>query len=381
MRIAFNTLNENPQVPSNAVRFIRNLVIALADRAPENEYVLYVSPDGMTLFDDVDAPCVSRRVLPYSNERRLRRIVSEQSAVPARLVEDEIDVIHCICGVLPLRTTVASVLNICTMHHKLFPRQIGLARSAFRSVMFDLSVRNVSRVIANSNSNRRDILRYLPIAEDRVVLIPEALDTMYLQPADPDESAETLAELSVQRPYILFASALFRYKNLETLLDAFALLRRSGATDHQLVVAGHGHPRYVQQLKGRAARLGVADDIRFVGHQAANPLRSLYAEADVFVYPSLYETFGHPPLQAMGQGTPVVASDCSSIPEVLGDAALLFPPRGAEALHHALRAVIDDGRLRDQLVARGHARARHYSWDKTASGVLDAYAAVAPVVR
>lgn len=377
MRIAFNTLNENPQSPSNAARFIRNLVIALSERAPEHEYVLYVSPDGKPLFDDVVAQCVSRRVMRYSNEARLRRIAMEQGVVPARLVEDEIDVLHCICGVLPLRTRVASVLNICTMHHKLFPRQIGYARSAFRSVMFDLSVRNVSLVVANSHSNMADILRYLPIGEDRIVLIPEALDTMYLQPADPDESARTLAELGVQRPYILFASALFRYKNLETLLDAFALLRKTGATDHQLVAAGHGHPRYVRTLTERAAALGIAGDVRFVGHQPAAPLRSLYAEADVFVYPSLYETFGHPPLQAMGQDTAVIASDTSSIPEVLGDAALLFPPRDAGALHDALRSLLDDDTLRKEMVDKGHARARLYSWDRTASGILAAYTAAA----
>ena len=377
MRIAFNTLHEDPRAPSNAVRFIANMVTALADAAPENEYVLYVGAEGAAMYDEVTAPAVSRCVLPHSNERRLRRMLDEQTLLPSRLKRDGIDALHCVGGVVPFRSSVPSLLSVITMHHKIVPKEIGFTRCAYRTVMFDLAVRKAHVVIVNSESNKADIMRYLPVDEAKIARIPDALDEVYLLPADPERSRRLLSELGITRPYLLFASAMYRYKGLETLLDAFAALRRSDGIPHELVVAGHGPAPYVEQLHRRAAALGVEDATVWVGHQGAIDLRSLYAEADIFVYPSLYETFGHPPLQAMGQGTPVVASDCSSIPEVVADAALLFAPGDVDALAGALRRVLGDGQLRARLVADGHHQSRVYTWPRTARAVLDAYARVA----
>lgn len=374
MRVAFNTLHEDPRAPSNAVRFIGNMVAALAERAPENDYLLYVGEEGESMFDDVAPPSVRRRVFPHSNERRLRRIVSEQREVPAALRDDKVDIFHCVGGVVPLRSDVPSLLSVITMHHKLFSREIGFARSTFRNVMFDLSVRKAKVIVCNSASNMANIVKYLPVPEDKIMLCPDALDEFYLEPADPAHSEQVLAELRIDKPYIMFASAMYKYKNLEALLEAFALLRRSDGEDRQLVVCGHGPTAYVEELKQRAASLGIGDATLFVGHQGPEQLRSIYACAEVFVYPSLYETFGHPPLQAMAQGTPVIASDCSSIPEVVGDAAVLFDPKSPDALHDALRRVLDDRILREELVERGRRQATVWNWDRAAAAVLDAYA-------
>ena len=375
MRIAFNTLHEDPRAPSNAVRFIANMVTALAERAPEHDYVLYVGEKGAAMFDHVTAPSVSRRVLPRSNEQRFRRMVDEQWLVPRYLKEDGIDVFHCVGGVVPFRGDVKSMLSVITMHHKVVPaKQLGRARAAYRTVMFDLAVRRASVVIVNSDSNKRDIMRWLPVPEEKIARIPDALDELFLEPADADVSAKVLAELGIDGPFVMFASALYKYKNPETLIDALAILRRDTRfADHLLVVAGHGPDEYVAELKERARGLGVGDATRFVGHQAALPLRSLYAEADVFVYPSYYETFGHPPLQAMGQETPVIAADCSSIPEVVGDAAVYFDPHDSAELADALARVLGDEVLRADLVEKGRLQCRMWTWDRTIEAVLEAY--------
>ena len=373
VRIAFNTLHENPHAPSNAVRFIANMVNALVERAPQHDYLLYVSERGTAMFDDVD-PSVARRLFPHSNERRALRMLDEQRLVPQCLKQDRVDLFHCVGGIVPFRTEVTCLLSVITMHHKVMPRQIGWTRAAFRTVMFNLAARKAELIIANSDSNKRDILRWLPVTDEKVVRIPDALDEVFLEPADPIASAKVLADLGIDAPYILFASALYRYKNLETLLAAFAGIQARGELrDHLLVVAGHGEEAYVRQLKARAALLGVGAATRFVGHQPAGPLRSLYAQAEAFVYPSLYETFGHPPLQAMGQQTAVIAADCSSIPEVVGDAAVLFHPRSQSQLAEALTQVLGDPSLRADLVERGRRQSRGYNWDRTASAVLDTY--------
>ena len=377
MRVAFNTLHEDPRAPSNAVRFIGNMVTALSEAAPDNEYLLYCGEKGVAMYDQVTAPAVSRRTFPRSNEQRLRRIVDEQTLLPRRLKADKVDALHCVGGVVPFRSDVPSLLSVITMHHKVVPKEIGFARSTYRNVMFDLAVRKADVVIVNSESNKADILKYLPVKEEKIARIPDALDELFLEPADPEYSAGVLRELGINRPYLMFASAMYRYKGLDTLLDAFARLRRTESIPHQLVVCGHGPAEYVATMHQLAAELGVADSVRWVGHQGALPLRSLYAEADVFAYPSLYETFGHPPLQAMGQGTPVVASNCSSIPEVVEDAAVLHEPGNAEDLANAIRRVRADDELRADLVAKGYRQSTVYTWERTARAVLDAYARVA----
>lgn len=374
MRIAFNTLHENPEAPSNAVRFIANMVNALVERGPQHNYLLYVGERSAAMFDQVH-PSVIRRVFPHSNERRARRMVDEQRLVPKALGKDRVDIFHCVGGIVPFRTDVKCLLSVITMHHKVVPQEIGWSRATFRTVMFDLAVRKAHLIIANSDSNKADIMRWLPVSEEKIVRIPDALDKVFLEPTDPAVSAKVLADLGLDGPYILFASALYRYKNLETLLDAFATIKaRAELRDHLLVVAGHGEEPYVRMLKSRADALGVGAATRFVGHQGAEPLRSLYAEAEAFVYPSLYETFGHPPLQAMGQGTAVIAADSSSIPEVVGDAAVLFDPRSSDALAGALALVLGDPALRAELVERGRRQCRVYNWDQTAAVVLDTYA-------
>jgi len=374
MRVAFNTLHEDPRAPSNAVRFIGNMVSALAQRSPGNEYFLYAGEQGVTMFDDLVPPSVRRQVFPHSNEQRLRRMVGEQRDVPNRLRADQVDILHCVGGVVPLRGDVPSLLSVITMHHKLFPRQMGFARSQYRNVMFDVAVRKAKLIACNSHSNMGNILKFLPVDEDKVMWCPDALDEFFLKPADQAFSERVLAELHVDKPYIMFASALWKYKGLETLLKAFALLRKGDNEQLQLVVCGAGWPAYTESLKQQAANLGIADATVFAGHQNAERLRSIYAGAHVFVYPSLYETFGHPPLQAMAQGTPVIASNCSSIPEVVGDAALLFDPNSPRELHDSLRRLLDDRALRDEMVERGRRQAQVWNWDRATTAVLAAYA-------
>lgn len=262
------------------------------------------------------------------------------------------------------------------MHHRRFAREIGLLRATYRRAMFDVSARKADIVVANSESNRRDILECLPVAEAKVRLVPEALDELYLERRDDDAVAgkELRSRLGLGKPYVLFASTLYRYKNLEGLLEGFAALRADLRSNLDIAVSGYGDPRYLAELRARAQRLGIEHQVHLLGHQKADDLRLLYQQADVFSYPTLYETFGHPPLQAMAQGTPVVASNVSSVPEVVGDAALLHPPTDRDALASSIETVLTDSEMRERLIAAGLQRASKFTWERTAVGLLDAYA-------
>jgi glycosyltransferase involved in cell wall biosynthesis len=374
MRVAIDTLYENPLSPTNATSFLRSLLARLACEAPWDEYYVLTSAAGRENWRHVKRHNVRIVECPVSNERRLRRIWTQQRHLPSYLKSHNIDLFHTVGSVLPLLSSCRSVLSICTLHHLFFFWSLGVARSLYRHCLYNLSALKCNYVIANSESNRRDIIRYLPITPKRVVVVPEALDPIFLENyAGWDATAEVLRKYHVARPYILFVSSLWRYKNLDTLIAAFSALVSRHDVPHELVVAGAGTPKYIGELLRLAKTLGVSNRLRLLGYVPHSELSHIYKAADVFVYPSLYETFGHPPLQAMACGTPVVAANCSSIPEVVGDAALLVNPRSPEDIANSIRAVISNRSLADDLRLRGKERIKLFSWDRTAKDTSEVY--------
>jgi glycosyltransferase involved in cell wall biosynthesis len=173
--------------------------------------------------------------------------------------------------------------------------------------------------------------------------------------------------------YVFYAGNIKPHKNLERLIGAFGLLRkRRGLEDVKLIIVGdeiHKHG----SLRRRVEAEGVRNDVRFFGFVPEKTLVCLYRMASVFAFPSLYEGFGLPPLEAMALGVPVVTSRLSSLPEVVGDAALLVDPYSEEAIADALARALEDEALRRELVARGHARARLFSWEESAARVHSGY--------
>ena len=184
-------------------------------------------------------------------------------------------------------------------------------------------------------------------------------------PASPPAVAEIQARLELPTQFFLFLGALEPRKNVPTLVRALGQLWASGDARARLVIAGAEGWRN-EEVRREVHRLGLEDAVRFVGYVAPQDLSALYGAATAFVYPSLFEGFGLPPLEAMACGTPVVTSNISSLPEVVGDAALLINPRSASDLAAALRRLLDDDELRLRLRAAGPRRAALFSWEHMA---------------
>ncbi len=202
-------------------------------------------------------------------------------------------------------------------------------------------------------------------------MIPEA-PTPGLAPAIPDQVAELVERMRLPRTFFLFLGALEPRKNVLGLVRAMGELYATGDTRADLVIAGA--PGWSNQDVGEEVkRLGLSDHVRFAGYIAPSDLPALYGAATGFVYPSFFEGFGLPPLEAMVCGTPVVCSNTSSMPEVMGDAALLIDPHSASDLAGALRRLLDDDMLRARLREAGIARAALYSWQRTARETIDVY--------
>jgi glycosyltransferase involved in cell wall biosynthesis len=232
-------------------------------------------------------------------------------------------------------------------------------------------------VIADSENTRRDIERAYRIPAHRVRVVPAGYNEHVFHPGRPGVGPGVAED----PPFVLFVGNILPHKNLLRLLDAFTLVTRRVAC--RLVIRGDGHPVHVREIRDRVETLECRDRIEFRPYVSMEDLGALYRAARLVVLPSLYEGFGLTALEAMACGTPVVASNTSSIPEVAGDAALLVDPTDAVEMADAIHRGLTDDRLRTELTRRGLARARLFSWQRTAKELLAAVAesAAAPDER
>jgi glycosyltransferase involved in cell wall biosynthesis len=214
------------------------------------------------------------------------------------------------------------------------------------------------------------------VPEKKIDVIYNAIDERFGQPPNPEEMERVRERYQLDGPFILYAGNIKPHKNLERLIEAFHSLRRGGGFDTvRLLIIGDEISKYAT-LRRAVHRHKLHKYVRFFGFVPDETLASLYRLASVFVFPSLYEGFGLPPLEAMASGTPVITSNVSSLPEVVGDAALLIDPYEPESIADAMRRVLTDAALRDQLRARGFQRAREFSWDRSVRRVREIYGEV-----
>jgi glycosyltransferase involved in cell wall biosynthesis len=254
----------------------------------------------------------------------------------------------------------------------------GLRMFYIRSVL-SVMMRRLTRVVSVSESTRRDLVEYVRIRPERVQVAYNGADlARYAGAARSCAAAHVAAELDIDGPFILYTARLEHPgKNHVRLLEALALLKQRGHLSHKLVLAG-SRWNGTEVIEDTIAKLGLQHDVVITGFVENRLLPDLYAAADVFVFPSLFEGFGIPLLEAMATGTPVCAANVSSIPEVVGDAALLFDPLSSDDIARQLQRLLQDGRLRQELIGRGRRQAQRFSWEEAASGVLrQCYEAVA----
>ena len=267
------------------------------------------------------------------------------------------------------------VIHMKTMHAFTEPDAIPPLTRAYRRFSYPRSARIAEAVIINSESLRAEIKQHLEIDDRKLKLIYEAVDHDLFKPADPIEAsvAEARARLAshgVTKPFVLFVSSLWPYKNAEGLLRAFAHVRTE-LGDRQLALVGPARDeKYGAALHALADELGIGADVVWVGGVPLAETVQFYRAADVFVYPSLNETFGLPILEAMASGCPVVTSDTSAMPETAGGAAVLASPRDPASIGRGILTAIEG---RDRLRAAGLRRASQFTWGATAAATLDVY--------
>src|SRR6202167_3043178 len=259
------------------------------------------------------------------------------------------------------------------------------ASSLRRSLHFYLTrrvLRKAARVVAVSQFTRNEIEKLLSIPDERIEVVYNAIDERFLRGHATEADRELIAQrYLVNYPFILYAGAIRPHKNVVRIIEAFSALKSELQKEQQfpdlkLIIIGDdlsSHPR----LRRTVVRSGVQNDVRFLGFVPIEVLCIFYDVAKIFVFPSLYEGFGLPPLEAMAHGTPVVTSNTSSLPEVGGNAALLVNPENVFEIRRALQQALLDPEVRDRMKQRSYEQTRKFSWDKSAPRILDVYQEVA----
>ncbi len=290
----------------------------------------------------------------------------EQVKMPRRLRGLSPDLLHVPHYNLPWAYSGRTVVTVHDLIHLLFPQ---FSRSRFAIIyarwMMLRVIKKAVRILADSECTRRDLLDF-GARDSRIRVVPVAIEPQF-RPVDPREAEPHLKKHALRPGYILFVGNLRRIKNIPRLVEAYRLLRARSPNLPPLVLAGRDQmPQITSAYRGDSS-------IRILGEVAADSLPALYSSASVFAFPSLYEGFGLPPLEAMACGCPVVASSGGSLPEVLGNAALLPDPLDTEAIAEALLRAMTDSNLRGILAERGRERVSRFSWKATAERTFDIY--------
>jgi glycosyltransferase involved in cell wall biosynthesis len=372
LRVAINLLPDDPENPSGAHWFWTRVIPEMAKRLEFGEELhLLVSPKSRH-FHGGYGPNVFHITYPWSNERRIPRTLSEHLYSPLRLPLSQIDVFNTLMAPL-VNISWSLVIHMKTMHAFTAPEAIGPLPRAYRRLNYPRTARAAKAIIINSHSLRSEIEQYLNVDARKLKLIYEAVDHDLFKPGDADAARKIVASHGVTKPFVLFVSSLWPYKNCDGLLRAWVLARRE-LGDRQLAIVGpERDEKYVARLRSLAAELDISGDVVFVGGVPLEETVCFYQAADVFVYPSFNETFGLPILEAMACGCPVVTSDTSAMPEIAGGAAVLSNPKDPASIARA----IADAAARDRLRDEGLRRAAQFTWGVTAASTLDVYREVA----
>ncbi len=360
-------------------QYVSHLLRKLTEWDAENEYVLIGMQHTGHRMQDLEGLYPESCILHFVStpfvgvSRNLSKLWFEQVSFPRLCRRAAVDVAHVPYFASPLVPTRPTVVTV----HDLIPLLLPAYRGSFLVRLYTRLVaagaRRAHLVLTDSEASKRDIVRHLRIPPRRVRVVYLAADEIF-RPVEDEMGKEIRHRYGLPEDYILYLGGFDQRKNIPTLLRAFA--RIAGTRDIRLVIAGRLPAKdtpFTPDPRRWARELGVQGRVIFTGWVAEEDKPALYSGATLFVFPSLYEGFGLPPLEALACGTPVVASDAGSLPEIVGQGGILVDPQDVEALAEAMKGLLTDETLRAELRGKALTHAARFHWDNTAQETLAAY--------
>lgn len=333
---------------------------------------LLISPSALESFsnsEDFKSHLIPANMTPSQGTKgHLRRLIWTQQQLPHIYQQLQSNLLFSPVAEAPVFTKCRYVVMIHDTIPLRFPR-ISSSLTQYYRFWVPLVLNQAEHIICNSDATARDVSSFFRIPAAKITPILLAYDHLHFNYVEP-----SLNPQSSVVPYFLYVGRPDRYKNLPRLISAFALLRNRG--DYQLWIAGAGDRRYTPILQAQVQELGISHLVKFLDYVAYDQLPKLIRGAIALVFPTLWEGFGLPVLEAMGCGTPVITSNLASLPEVAGDAGILIDPYNDRAIAEAMQAVGESTNLRSQLSHRGLLRAAQFRWQTTAqltAAVLQRY--------
>lgn len=357
--------------------YIRNLLQAMAAQNSPHRFHLIGSAEDL---QQIPALPGNFQIESYGRRDSAR---SDHLGLPRLLGNLRVDLTHIPFHRVPLMMRRPYVVTIHDLSSLFYDDARGMLHAA-RVFRLKRGLLGASRIIAVSGATRRDVVNLVPQAADRVRLIYNAPDPKFLERGQADNPAATARErhrilerYQIRYPFLLYAGSIRPQKNIPRLIEAFAVVRHKledhgGYRDLRLIIIGDDISRY-PDVRRAVIQSRVEQSVRFLGFVPLETLRIFHELAAAFVFPSLYEGFGLPPLEAMASGTPVIASQVSSLPEVVGGAAMLVNPENVFDIARGITEVLLNPELREELITKGRRQAARFSWARTAQEVLSLY--------
>ena len=354
-------------------QYAKHLLAGIARTHAPNITAL-ISPTAREEISNLQS-LISIRQASRSTENPWQRIWVEQVETPRLLREIKADLYHGLLNVLPLRTRCPTIVSVMDLSFLTQPHTHRWFNRTYLALFARLSCRKAARVITISEHTKRDVMNYFGVAPDRIDVTPLGVTENFRRL--PDESiARFKQDHKIGEQAVFFLGSIEPRKNLTRLIEAFAQLNLqspiSNLQSPQLFIGGSLGWKYDETL-ARFQSLGLGQQVQLIGRVAETDLPKWYSACNAFVYPSLYEGFGLPVLEAMACGAPVITSNVTSLPEVLGDAGIVVEPTDIAALAAALSQVLCQPQLQTELRAKAIQRAAQFTWQRTAQQTFESY--------
>lgn len=313
---------------------------------------------------------INSQIIPYTIPSKGMMVWSCAVTAQKHLFS-HLDLVHSpTLALFPIKPHNRYVLTVHDIIFKKFPQYLPKGTIRHTKLFFRHNLNLADKIIAVSHSTRNDIIQEYGISKEKIVVIPEAADPIY-RPVPDKEKEKIIQKYSLKDPFILYVGTIEPRKNIITVLDAFASCLKSHP-NLELVIAGK-KGWYYEHIFIHLQKIGIQNKVKFIGYIPISDLPALYNAAHIFVYPSLYEGFGLPPLEAMQCGTPVISSNVSSLPEVMGEKGIMINPYDSVTLSNEINKLISDTKYRDNQIQYGFMQAKKFSWKKTAELTVSVY--------
>ena len=372
MRVGLNLIFLVPGETGGMEVVARELIPELIAAAPGVRFTAFINREAAAANDGPWGELLPAVTVPVNARSRPQWVLGEQALLPRLAAREGVDLVHSLASTAPAWGRFRRVVTVHDLIYARFPETHGGIRALAMRMLVPLAVRRSHRVMADSRSTRDDLVELLGTSSEKVDVVPLGLGSVQRQA--PLAEAEVRARFELgEREVLLSLSAKRPHKNLGALIGALA---RVPVAERPLLILPGYATEHEAELRERARAAGVIDDVRFLSWVSPAELEGIWALVRAFVFPSLYEGFGLPVLEAMARGVPVACSNASSLPEVAGEAALLFDPGDEAAIATVLQRLLREQELCARLRALGSARAREFTWERTAQGCLESYARV-----